>query len=86
MSTTAAFACHKKESHTSDAGHKTAAHAKEHCCTKSKSTKNPFANSINEVKIVTANVLMVALFWRFTIRLSKALEFVPLQSKKTINQ
>lgn len=42
MSTTAAFACHKKESHTSDAGHKTAAHAKEHCCTKSKSTKKAF--------------------------------------------
>jgi len=39
MSTSAAFACHKKDNAVSDAGHKTAAHTKELCCAKSKSAK-----------------------------------------------
>lgn len=39
MSISAAFACHKRDSPTCDARHKTAAHKKEHCCSTSKSTK-----------------------------------------------
>jgi len=39
MSTSATFACHKKDSPTCDAQQKTADRKQDHCCAKSKSTK-----------------------------------------------